>query len=547
MGKNNYILLLLLLLFLCISTMLFAKQNPEKYIVYFKDKPTNVDVTKLFNEKALQNRKKYNIPFDERDFSVDSNYIVQLKNINATILNTSNWLNASLISIDENDISNLENLPFVTSIIKVEKTTIGGSGIASVKDINECEATNDIQDFENNYSSSFPQVNLLKGEYLHEQGFNGENMTIAVCDDGFSNANNNPGYSHIFNTNRILGTYDYVRSDSMVYNVGGHGSNCLSFIGGLISDKYIGTATKSKFYLFRTENSAADYESLQEEFNLAAALERCSQVGVDVVSISLGYLKFNRDTFPDHDTSDLRKNITPAAVAVNLASSRGILVCVAAGNKDFTQYINTPADADSAFAIASVNINGVPAGSSSEGLPNDPRVKPNVAAVGANSTYISTTGVIIPSGQGTSYATPQIAGLAACLWQAFPTKTNWEIKTAIEQSASQYLTPDKKIGYGIPDFKKAYQLLSSTTYVSNKELENEFSVFPNPFLSTVNIISKGNTNIERINVINNIGQIIYTINAPTENTLALNDLPDGMYVLQIETDKGLLIKKLIKE
>jgi serine protease AprX len=136
---------------------------------------------------------------------------------------------------------------------------------------------------------------------------------------------------------------------------------------------------------------------------------------------------------------------------------------------------------------------------------------------------------------------------AACLWQAFPSKTNWEIKTAIEQSASQYLTPDKKIGYGIPDFKKAYQLLSSTTYVSNKELENEFSVFPNPFLSTVNIISKGNTNIERINVINNIGQIIYTINAPTENTLALNDLPDGMYVLQIETDKGLLIKKIIKE
>ena len=541
MGKNNYILLL----FLCISTMLFAKQNPEKYIVYFKDKPTNVDVTKLFNEKALQNRKKYNIPFDERDFSVDTNYIVQLKNINATILNTSNWLNASLISIDENDISNLENLPFVTSIIKVEKTTIGGSGIASVTDINECEATNDIQDFENNYSSSFPQVNLLKGEYLHEQGFNGENMTIAVCDNGFYNLTNNPAFTHIFNENRLLGTYDYVNNDSIVSDNtnGKHGAYCFSFIGGLKDNQYIGTATKSNFYLFETENSNG--ERLQEEFNLAVALERCIQLGVDVVSISLGYMYFDVVS-ENHDTTIIKLGNTPSSRAANIAVNKGIIICSAAGNNDANgRYINAPSCADSVLAISSVDINGVFA-NTSQGIPGDSRIKPNVAAVGVAAKYLNEIGNV-GSGGGTSYATPQIAGLAACLWQAFPTKTNWEIKTAIEQSASQYLTPDKKIGYGIPDFKKAYQLLSSTTYVSNKELENEFSVFPNPFLSTVNIISKGNTNIERINVINNIGQIIYTINAPTENTLALNDLPDGMYVLQIETDKGLLIKKIIKE
>ncbi|HOY43058.1 MAG TPA: S8 family serine peptidase, partial [Chitinophagales bacterium] len=451
--------------------MLFAKQNPEKYIVYFKDKPTNVDVTKLFNEKALQNRKKYNIPFDERDFSVDSNYIVQLKNINATILNTSNWLNASLISIDENDISNLENLPFVTSIIKVEKTTIGGSGIASVKDINECEATNDIQDFENNYSSSFPQVNLLKGEYLHEQGFNGENMTIAVCDNGFYNVNNNNAFTHIFNENRLLGTYDYVHSDSLVYdesqgppNYVSHGSNCFSFIAGYKENQFIGTATKSNFYLFHTENTPT--ERLQEEFNLATALERCTQLGVNVVSISLGYTTFDVPS-ENHDTSDMRKNNTPSAKAVNMAVSKGLLVCVAAGNEGNSswKYISSPSDADSAFCIASVDINGSIAVTSGYGLPNDPRVKPNVAAVGVSPYLINTSGIVGQFGGGTSYATPQIAGLAACLWQAFPTKTNWEIKTAIEQSASQYLTPDKRIGYGIPDFKKAYQLLSSTTYV----------------------------------------------------------------------------------
>lgn len=543
MEKNNYILLILLFA----SDFIFAQSNMQKYIVYFKDKPAVENVTSLFSEKALAKRQKFNIAFDEKDFPVNTNYTEQLKNESAIILNTSNWLNASLISVDENKISRLRELAFVASIVKVEKTNT--TGIASIETENECTEVNDIQTFEDNYGSSFPQFHLLKGEYLHEQGFNGENMTIAICDAGFKNANTNQAFASIFSENRMLGYYDYVHNDSTIFatNDAEHGSNCFSIIAGIKDNQYIGASSKSRFYLFQTENVDNNSERLQEEFNLATALERCSQLGVDVVSISLGYTTFDVSS-ENHDTSDMKKNITPAAIAVNMASSKGILVCVAAGNEGNKpwHYISTPSDADSALAIAATDINGNVAAFSGYGLATDTRVKPNVAAVGNFTSYINASNQI-GAGPGTSYACPTIAGFATCLWQAFPAKTNWEIKTAIEQSASQYLTPDKRIGYGIPDFQKAYQLLADPTYVSNKSLENELLIYPNPFQNTVTFSNLNNLRIENINVLNNVGQLIYTINAPTENTIALNDLAKGMYLLQVATNHGMLIKKLIKE
>lgn len=541
MAKNKIIFLFFLVLF----NVILAKPKQDKFIVYFKDKPVDKNVERLFSKEAVEYRKKINIPVDERDFPVDVNYIEQLKNERATIINTSNWLNASLISIDIKKSLKIQQFPFVSNVIKVEKKKL--VGISSTKHITECVEANEVQDFEDNYNTSFPQVHLLNGEYLHEQGFNGENMTIAICDNGFYRADSNLAFKSLFDEHRILGTYDYVHNDSLVYDESGgvHGSNCLSFIAAFKDSHYIGTATKSNFYLFHTENNSN--ERLQEEFNLAVALERCYQLGVDVVSISLGYTTFDIPS-ESHDTSDFRLNNTPASKAVNIASSKGMLVCVAAGNEGAKpwKYISSPADADSAFCIASVDINGNVATSSGHGLPNDSRIKPNISAVGVNAKFINSIGNVAV-GNGTSYATPQIAGLAACLWQAFPTKTNWEIKTAIEQSASQFLTPDKRIGYGIPDFKKAYDILTTTTYVSTLELENKLTIYPNPVGNILNIQNNSNLSIESITLLNHIGQLIFIINSTQQNTINIESLASGLYLLKINTDKGIVIKKIIKE
>jgi serine protease AprX len=538
MAKNKFTLLLLLV----ISSPIFAGSNTAKFIVYFKDKELCENAAHLFSEKALQKRQKYAIAFDQRDIPVNPDYVSQLEHEGIKMLNTSGWLNAAMVRADEIQFSVMQKMPFINRIVQI--ATAQSGGIASEETEASC---NEGLDYEDTYVNSFPQFHLLNGEYLHEQGYNGENMTIAICDNGFYNAQNNAAFSEIFTQNRIKGTYDYVHGDSAVYEESGgsHGSNCFSLIGGIKTDKYLGTAVKSDFYLFQTENNSS--ERLQEEFNLAAALERCSQLGVDVVNISLGYTTFDVPA-ENHDSTDLMNNSTPAAQAVNMAASKGMIVCVAAGNEGNKtwKYISTPADADSAFTIASVDINGNVDPSSGHGLATDPRVKPNVAAVGWGANIINTSNQVV-SGRGTSYASPSVAGLSACLWQAFPSRTAWEIKTAIEQSASQYLTPDKRMGYGIPDFKKAFQILANASYVYTNLTDNDFVIYPNPFQQTVYIDKRSDAAIQSVQLLNQIGQVIYAENTPSANTISLATLSSGMYIMQIATDKGMYIKKLIKD
>jgi subtilisin family serine protease len=295
-----------------------------------------------------------------------------------------------------------------------------------------------------------------------------------------------------------------------------------------------------------------DHEGQTEEVFLAEALERATELGVKVASISLGYSDnegrggFNDGT-PNHTWSEMNGHTTIAAKAVNMASSKGMLVCVSAGNEgtDNWHYITTPGDADSAFTIGAVDINGNAVSFSGYNFDTSTRVKPNVAALGYFASYVNQANSV-SQGHGTSYSCPIIAGLSACLWQAFPAKTNWEVKTAIEQSASLYLNPSKHIGYGIPDFEKAYQLLSPS-FVTSAQLENEFQIFPNPFSNSIVINHKGSSQIAAVSVSNSAGEVVYSQQAQPDNSISVNDLPHGMYVLQITTDKGVLIKKLIKD
>jgi subtilisin family serine protease len=59
---------------------------------------------------------------------------------------------------------------------------------------------------------------------------------------------------------------------------------------------------------------------------------------------------------------------------------------------------------------------------------------------------------------GTSFSTPIVAGLVACLWQAFPNKTALEIINLVRQTSNSYETPDNIFGYGLPNFWRAYMI-----------------------------------------------------------------------------------------
>ena len=89
------------------------------------------------------------------------------------------------------------------------------------------------------------------------------------------------------------------------------------------------------------------------------------------------------------------------------------------------------------------------------------RVKPDVVAVGLGSDVMGTDGNLRHA-NGTSFSSPIMCGMVACLWQACPELTAKEIIELVRRSGDRAVFPDNIYGYGIPDLWKAYQSTVNT-------------------------------------------------------------------------------------
>lgn len=117
---------------------------------------------------------------------------------------------------------------------------------------------------------------------------------------------------------------------------------------------------------------------------------------------------------------------------------------------------NFPADARNILTVGSVNEMGENAAFSAVGPTADGRIKPDVMAYGSPTCVITGRGNII-NDNGTSFSSPLIAGMVACLWQALPQKTAKQIMKLVRLAGNNQQHPDNVFGYGVPDFWKAYQ------------------------------------------------------------------------------------------
>jgi hypothetical protein len=269
-------------------------------------------------------------------------------------------------------------------------------------------------------------------------------------------------------------------NNSSVNEDDNHGMKCLSTIAANMPGNFVGTAPAASFYLYRTEDIFSEYPI--EEQNWAAAAERADSLGVDIFTTSLGYTTFDNSSL-NHTYADMNGNTTLMARATNLAAKKGILVLAAAGNDGNApwHYISTCGDADSALTIGAVNVNRQVAGFSSYGPNSDGQIKPDVAAIGANAVVASTSTGQPIFGNGTSFATPIMAGITTCLWQAFPEIKNMDIIQGLRKSADRFTTPDDRSGYGIPDVKKAFvnfikQLHTQSAGISNCTASFDYSI-----------------------------------------------------------------------
>lgn len=514
-------------------------QTKYKYLVLLKDKdgsPYSVNSPLVYlSQKAIDRRFKQGITIKTSDLPPNPTYISSIQQTGATVIYKSRWMNAVLVEASETQKNTILALPQVKGIefnrpLKKTRQTL-------FKDKFSEENTESL-----NYGDATAQIQLLGADVMHNQGFHGEGMLVALLDDGFLNVNTSACLQHVVQQNKIVKVYDFVDNDNTVYSQGGHGTAVLSTMAGYIDNQMISPAFGASVALFRTEDIAS--ESPLEEANWLFAAEMADSLGADIISSSLGYSTFNNSA--DSYTPTMMDGKTALSTrAADLATERGIVVIISAGNSGNDpswQIITAPADADSVLAVGAVTRTGNYASFSSRGNSADGRTKPDVVAVGSGTALCNTLGFASTS-YGTSFSAPLVAGLVAGFWQANPHLTAQEVTRCIRKSGHQFASPTIQLGYGYANFSRA-----------NTVAKNEFSISaiePNADLVSIKILPSSKADVElkfsnilinnnlRINFIQqSTKQIIYqdtfTLTAnQTTKTISLDTLTPNI-LLRIE-------------
>ena len=457
----------------------------SRYIIKFKNKATNpfsiASPSAYLSTRAINKRTAYNIAIDSTDLPITPRYIDSVRLAGSVaILNKSKWLNQiSIQTTDATAITKITNLPFVESVSSIAARSMSQVNILpkdkfelekNITSLPTTQRTTSTQNFFN-YGTTLNEIKLHNGQFLHNIGLRGQGMLVAVLDAGFFNYTSLSSFDSMNVNNQVLQTWDFVAGNASVVEDDSHGMSCLSTIAGNIPGSFVGNAPKANFVLYRTEDGGTEYPI--EEHNWVSGLERADSIGVDIASTSLGYTTFDNATF-DHTYSQMNGRTTIAAKGAVFANRKGMLLFAAAGNdgNNSWKYISTPADADSLVTVGAVTTSGTVGNFSSYGPSADGRVKPEVAAVGVNA-YVQNANNTIGTGNGTSFACPKMAGLGTCLWQGFPEFNNIVVRDALIKSGSQFATPNDRIGYGVPDVKKAFvTLLNRYAKITSASITN---------------------------------------------------------------------------
>jgi subtilisin family serine protease len=461
----------------------------SKHIVQLKDKKgtlhTITNPSTYLSSKAIARRTKQNIVIDSTDLPVSAAYLDSMRTVpNTTILNSSRWLNQVLIqTADPASLAKINSFPFVKAsqpiaaqakpqedeIInkRFKETTTPLPDRSMINQRNNQNQLSATSSNLFNYGNNLRQVTIHEGQYLHNLGFTGGNITMAFLDAGYFGYKTNPAFDSMRLQNRVLGEYDFVKNEQSVNEDHVHGMYCVSTVAANRPGSIIGTAPHAHFWLLRTEDAATEYPV--EEQYWAVAAEFADSVGADMISSSLGYSEFSDPSF-NHQYSQRDGNTAFITIAADLAAKKGMIVMNSAGNSgglnnDY-KYVSCPADGDSVVTVGATDVNGNIAGFSSWGPNGAGKLKPNIVSVGQGTIVSNTAGNAI-AGNGTSFSNPNVAGLIACLWQAFPEYSNMEIIDEVQKSSHRYNNPDIRYGYGLPNFRKAFYSLLNRSFSAN--------------------------------------------------------------------------------
>lgn len=428
----------------------------QMYRLYLKDKdldhtPFSVNrPSEFLSQRSIDRRKRQGIPVDLTDLPVAPAYEKQVAEAGIEIVGKSKWNNTLLIRIHKNkELRKLEGLEFIT---KRKKVFQAPDSVSQRMRSNVRNGLNEWSQGDEFYGAADAQLKSLNGKKLHENGYRGKGMMIAVFDGGFMNADKIPALHKI----KLAGVKDFVVPESKsVFGEMEHGTMVLSTMAANAPDFYVGVAPEAQYLLIRCEDERT--ESLAEEDYWASAAEYADSCGVDVINSSLGYHGFD-DSSMNHHYYEQDGNTALISRTASMCADKGIVCVNSAGNDGMGSWkkINFPADAKDILTVGSINEHGMNAAFSAVGPTADGRIKPDVMAFGSPTCVITGRGSII-NDNGTSFSSPLVAGMVACLWQALPGKTAKQIIKLVKLAGDNQQHPDNVFGYGVPDFWKAYQ------------------------------------------------------------------------------------------
>ena len=436
-----------------LATGASAQQDTLKYRISLKDKAATEyslkKPEKYLSAKAIERRRKQNLPIDSTDLPVCRKYIDEIRKQGVKIVVTGKWDN--FVTVSCNDTTLIDRIAALPFVLSTEKVWISpGAGKPSMATERDSVLNQPTIHPDSIYGRAITQIQMSNGDKLHEAGFKGQGMTIAVIDAGFHNVDKITAMQNI----RILGTKDFVNQQADIFAESSHGMSVLSCIGMNRPDIMTGTAPEASFWLLRSEDEYSEH--LVEQDYWSAAVEFADSVGVDVINTSLGYYSFD-DKSKNYKYRDLDgRHALMSRQASHIADKGMILVC-SAGNSGAGSWkkITPPGDADNVLTVGAIDKRAVLAIFSSVGNTADHRVKPDVVAVGVGSDVIRTDGNQ-GRANGTSFSSPIMCGMVTCLWQACPTLTAKEVIELVRRSGDRAGFPDNIYGYGVPDMWKAY-------------------------------------------------------------------------------------------
>ncbi|HRP02395.1 MAG TPA: S8 family serine peptidase [Candidatus Kapabacteria bacterium] len=473
MKKVNLILkLIFIILFLKIS--IISAQTTDYYRIFLKDKgPQKLEFGNSLYEKTLQTLSKKSIDRRSKgtqdiitieDVPIYGPYLDSIQKIkNVEIVHQLKWLNYLLIKTDSLTANYIANIAFVAKIYsthsKFETNSISDRGY-NIFDTNKMQNSMLVGDLladSSYYGGSFLQISSLNIDLLHRLGIMGQNILLGLLDSGFRWKK----HKSLINSN-VLAEYDFVNNDNNTANDSldqgnqdSHGTAVLSLISGYDKGKLIGTAPQINLVLSKTEDISK--EIAIEEDNYAAAIEWMDSIGVDIMSASLGYRKFD-SSYYSYTTEDLDGNSTLVSKYVNMAVKRGIIFFNAAGNNGIGNgTLNSPADADLVLAVGSLDSNLINvSGFSSRGPNANGIIKPDFVAFGNRPVCANANDSLSYTvSSGTSLSTPLLAGGAGLILSTFPELTPAKFKEVLVKSSDNQNSPNNDKGYGMPNIYEA--------------------------------------------------------------------------------------------